>query len=110
MLIFFLPFDLVPDFLIGPGQADDFGLFYLAYKKWRERKQHNSGGNRIREPELHDYPPYDEPPMSSGRRDSRSGRPALQYLEQRPQNDDEPGFFGRVWKAITYLFMGGDTL
>lgn len=101
VLYFFSPWDLVPDFLLGPGQADDFGLFYVAYKKWRERSQHNATMQHFQSPMHQDWMPED---AWDGRRmapHSRSNVNSYQPI------DEEPGFFGRAMKAVSYLFSGG---
>lgn len=111
VLYFISPIDLIPDFLLGPGQFDDIALFYGAYRQWKSRKEHNS-----KLQEFHREP--DDRFTSAERLDDRravnhrdwDNEAGLlpPYLRARPLPErEEPGFFGRLWKASMYIFNGG---
>lgn len=97
------PLDIIPDVPVI-GIWDDILFAVLGIRKF-ERDSKASKGNRYAHRGRGDQPlaydDFDDVRYSDRRSSEKSHR--------RPA-DDEPGFFGRVWKAITYLFMGGDTL
>lgn len=99
LLYFFMPFDAIPELLLGPaGYIEDAGLFYAAYRQWKSRKDGNSTPQEFR-------PRRDE----RTRRDDYGGpqepAPPARFYDSAPQ--EKPGFFARLFKAITYLFTGG---
>lgn len=95
-----MPLDVIPDPLLGPGQVDDFFLFFLTYRKWKERKQHNSAQPQFRQdwaqPMWQDE--YERP------RQAVQQQPYAMAVALPPP--EKPGFFARVLKAVSLIFGG----
>lgn len=95
------PVDIIPDFPVV-GVWDDIIIAVLGLRKFeRDRKAGDSTRPQLR-------PPVDGRFMSEPFDDGR--RMPSQRLYPHSMPVDEPGFFGRLWKAFTYLFTGGGAL
>src|SRR5262249_10825751 len=100
VLYFISPIDLIPDFLLGPGQLDDFAIFYAAYRQWKSRKEHNSNLQEFRREPDERFVSADrmDNQRATSRRDWDDQAGLLPpYLRARPLPErEEVGFFGRL--------------
>ena len=98
VLYFCMPWDLIPDLLVGPGQLDDLALFYATYRQWKSRKDGNSTRQEFR-------PRSDERTWRDDYGRSHEPAPPALFYDMAPQ--EKPGFFARLWKAFMYIISGG---
>jgi hypothetical protein len=96
---FMMPIDLIPDFLLGPGQLDDIALFYGAYRQWKSRKPDNNLPQQ--------FPRSMQEPQWSERYDRPEPMPRRLSYEPSMREVERPGFFSRLWKAVMYIIGGG---
>ncbi|MGD9721463.1 MAG: YkvA family protein [Pirellulales bacterium] len=98
VLYFLMPIDVVPDFILGLGQLDDIAVFYGAYRQWKSRKDGNSTPQKFR-------PRSDERTRRDDYGRPHEPVPPARFYDMAPQ--EKPGFFARLFKAVTYLLTGG---
>lgn len=91
------------DFIPIVGWADDFCIGWWAVRNWREAKRQGMEGNAA--PDMRRPP---EEPLDAEIVDDAEWAPRRSY--RRPMPVEKPGFFARLFKAVTYLLTGGGGL
>lgn len=104
LLYIISPIDIIPDMPVV-GIWDDIALAVFGIRKWEQRRKDDRGGRRE-----FDRPMHDDAARYDDWRDAPGRLPPPLRAPSLPPECESPGFFTRLFKAITYLFTGGGAL